>query len=90
MSPRTHGRIRFTFVNSPKQGPIEPTLNGERGEVRRWRNKFDSESTFPVDAVATDAGVDIDFPPTDRIASFCLGRKVVDSNSAEPHHRDPR
>jgi hypothetical protein len=57
-------------MNSSKQGPIEPTLNSERGKVRRRWNKFDSQRTFAVDSMATDAGIHIDFPSTDRIATL--------------------
>jgi len=71
MFPRTHGGIWFAFMNAPEQCAVESIVNIGRGEVcRRW-NEFDSERTFAVDAMTTDAGVYVDFPPTDWISSLC-------------------
>lgn len=70
MFPCTHGGIRFAFMNATEQCPVKSILNIGSGEVCRRRNKFDSQGSFAVYAMATDAGVYVDLPPTDRIAAF--------------------
>lgn len=90
MFPRAHGGIRFAFMNATEQRPVKSILNSGSGEVRRRRDKIDSQRSFAVDAMATDSGVSIDLPSTDRIATFGCGHQLCHPDIAEAQPRHTR
>src|SRR5574341_1563466 len=77
-------------MNTLEEGGIESGLDGVRCQIRRRWNELHTHRALSIDSVASDTGIDIDFPSRHRIARLRRDIQILQASAAgKPESCDP-